>query len=193
MIARRAGTQRARTKPVPVDERTKAYNEYCETLRNAWKIAASDAIPETGDRWTDAAIAAGNGADIEPLANYLNDVAAGREPALTQQQLVNLASLLRLLHARGQKRKRGKPGGTWRRWDDPDYVTAQSAERRIAAWKRDNGRRNIPDDVRKKIVHDEVAEKKKWHFAKHKPPSVNRVMAILKGPRSRRLPVILPG
>jgi hypothetical protein len=168
MIARRVGAQRTRTKSAP------------------------DTIPETGDRWTDAAIAAGNDVDIEPLANYLDDVAAGREPALTQEQLGNLASLLRLLHARGQKRKRGKPSGTWRRWGDPNYVATQFAEVRIARWKRDNGKHNAPDAIRDKIIADTVAEIRKWHFAKRKPPSVSRVKALLVGPRSRRLPVIVP-
>ena len=187
MIARKPGV---RTKSAPVDERTKAYKASCRAARNAWKTAAPGPTP-TGDRWTDAAMAAGNG-DIEPLTNYLNDVAAGREPALTQEQLDNLASFLRLQHARGQKRLRGKPGGTWRRWGDPNYVAAQFAEVRIAIWKRDNGRRNIPDTIRDKIIANTVAEIRKWHFAKRKPPSIHRVKAILAGPRSRRLPVILP-
>jgi hypothetical protein len=169
---------------------TAAWGEMVEADRDAWRKPPGAGV--TGDRWTDAAIAAGNG-DIEPLANYLNDVAAEREPALTQEQLGNLVSLLRLLRARGQKRPRGKPGGTWRRWGEPNYVAAQFAEARIAIWKRDNSKRNIPDDVRNKIIAGTVAEIRGWHFAKRKSPSVHRVKAILVGPRSRRLPVILPG
>ena len=169
---------------------TAAWREMVEADRDAWRKPPGASV--TGDRWTDAAIAAGNG-DIEPLANYLKNAGAGREPALTQQQLDNLASLLRWLHARGQKGPRGKPGGTLWRWQDPNYVATQFAEVRIAIWKRDNGRRNIPDTIRDKIIADTVAEISEWHFAKRKPPSVNGVMAILKGPRSRRLPVVLPG
>ena len=112
-----------------MDERTKAYKAYDERLRNAWKTSASDTIPKTGDRWADAMVAAGTDV-IEPLANYLNDVAAEREPALAHQQLGNLASLLRLLHARSQKRKRGKPGGTLWRWSDPNYLAG--VDRRAA-------------------------------------------------------------
>ena len=140
MTARSAGARR----------RTKAYKAYDERLRNAWKTSASDTIPKTGDRWADAMVAAGT--DIEPLANYLNDVAAEREPALAHQQLGNLASLLRLLHARSQKRKRGKPGGTLWRWSDPNYLAAWIVEKRIAAWRRDHARNNIPDSKRAEII-----------------------------------------
>lgn len=169
---------------------TAAWVEMVEADRDAWRKPPGASV--TGDRWTDAVIAAGNG-DIEPLANYLEDVAAGREPPLTQHQLNDLASLVRLLHARGQKRKRGKPGGAWRRSSDPNYVAAQFAEARIATWKRNNGKRNIPNKKRDEIVANTVAEIRQWHFAKRKPPSVSRVKAILAGPSSRRLPVVLPG
>jgi hypothetical protein len=191
MIAPRTGVRRPRTKRAPVDERSKADNEYCEALQNAWRT--SDTIPPTGDRWTDAVVAAGNGVDIEPLANYLEDVAGGRESALTQYQLNNLVSLVRLLHARGQKQGRGKPSGTHRRCSNPNYVATQFAEVRIAIWERANGKRNIPDAVRDKTIAATVAEISKWSFAKRKPPSVSRVKALLAGPRSRRLPVIVPG
>ena len=188
MTARSVGARRTRTKRAPVDERTKAYKAYDKRLRNAWKTSASDTIPKTGDRWTDAMVAAGTDVDIEPLANYLNDVAAEREPALAHQQLGNLASLLRLLHARSQKRKRGKPGGTLGRWSDPNYLAAWIVEKRIAAWRRDHARNNIPDSERAEIIARTVDEARTWHCAKRKPPSVDRVTAILNGPRSRRLP-----
>ena len=188
MTARSVGARRTRTKRTPVDERTKAYKAYDKRLRNAWKTSASDTIPKTGDRWTDAMVAAGTDVDIEPLANYLNDVAAEREPALAHQQLGNLASLLRLLHARSQKRKRGKPGGTLWRWSDPNYLAAWIVEQRIAAWRRDHARNNIPDSKRAEIIARTVDEARTWHCAKRKPPSVDRVTAILNGPRSRRLP-----
>ena len=129
------------------------------------------------------------------MAGYLEGVAAGRVPALTPEQLGYLAGIVRVLHMRGQKRPRGKPRGTWGRWGDPNYVAAWVAEPRIAIWKHDNGQPNIPETVRDKIIGDTVAEIRKWHFARRKPPSVDRVKAILAGPRSRRLPfmVIVPG
>ena len=101
----------------------------------------------TGDQWTDALYLASNGV-IEPLAGYLEGVAAGRVPALTPEQLGYLAGIVRVLHMRGQKRPRGKPRGTWGRWGDPNYVAAWVAEPRIAIWKHDNGQPNIPETVR---------------------------------------------
>ena len=135
---------------------------YAKRLRNAWKTSASDI--KTGDRWSDAMVAAGTDVDIEPLVNYLDDVAAEREPALAHQQLGNLASLLRLLHARSQKRKRGKPGGTLWRWTDPNYLAAWFVEQRIAAWKRDHARNNIPDSKRAEIIGRTVDEARTWHL-----------------------------
>jgi hypothetical protein len=187
MTVRSAVARQTRTKRAPADARAAAYTAYCERLRNAWKTPASETIPETGDRWTDAIVAAGNNAGIEPLANYLDDVAAGRESALVPQQLGNLASLLRLLHARGRKRKRGKPNGTlWRR-TDPNYLAAWFIEQRIAARKHEIGRRSIPNSERAEIIARTVDEARTWHCARHKKPSIDRVTAILKGPRSRRL------
>ena len=185
MTARSVGARRTRTKRAPVDERTKAYKAYAKRLRNAWKTSASGTI-KTGDRWADAMVAAGT--DIEPLANYLSDVAADREPALAHQQLGNLASLLRLLHARSQKRKRGKPGGTLWRWSDPNYLAAWIVEQRIAAWRCNHARNNIPDSKRAEIIARTVDEARTWHCARRKKPLVARVTAILNGPRSRRLP-----
>jgi hypothetical protein len=189
MTERSVGARRTRTKRAPVNERTKAYKAYDKKLRNAWKTLPSDTIPKTGDRWTDAVVAASTDFDIEPLVNYLNDVAAEREPALAHQQLGDLASLLRLLHVRTQKRKRGKPGGTLPRWSDPNYVAAWIVEPRIAAWRREHARNNIPNSKRAEIIAHTVDEVRTWHFAKRKPPSVDRVTAILSGPRRRRLPV----
>jgi hypothetical protein len=188
MTARSVGPRRARTKGASVDECTKAYKAYDKRLRNAWKKSASDTFPKTGDRWTDAMVSASTDVDIEPLANYLDDVAADREPALAHQQLGELADLLRLLHARNQKRKRGKPRGTLWRWSDPNYLAARIVEQRIAAWRRDYARNNIPDSKRAEIIAHTVDEAHTWHCAKRKPPSVCRVTAILNGPRSRRLP-----
>ena len=102
--------------------------------------------------------------------------------------LRDLKSILRVLQAKSQKRKRGKPGGTSWRWSDPNYWAAWIVEQRIAAWRRDHARNNIPDSKRAEIIARTVDEARTWHCAKRKPPSVDRVTTILNGPRSRRLP-----
>src|SRR5262245_11061366 len=161
MSERRTKARRPRTKRALVldgrrpwgwasESQRKAYEEMRAELEKAWKTSASDPIPLTWVRWTHAVIAAGSGRDIGPLAKYLEDVAAERDSALARPQLNDLASLQRLLYARGQKRGRGKPGGTHRRWGDPNYVTTWWVETKIAMRKRDNGGRNISDADRDK-------------------------------------------
>jgi hypothetical protein len=168
-----------------------AWLRMVEETCNAWR--APPGVSVTGDPFTDAVLALGERNEIEPLARYLLDAGAGAVPALTIQQMHDLVGILRLLHAKGQKRPPGKPGGTWRRFQNPNYVAAQYAEVRIAIWKRDNGKRNVPNDVRDTIIANTVTELRTWHFAKRQRPSANRVKSILSGPRSRRLPVVLPG
>jgi hypothetical protein len=166
-----------------------AWLRMVEETCNAWR--APPGVSVTGDPFTDAVLALSEQNDVEPLVRYVRTL-ADLDPALAQQ-LHDLALILRLLHAKGQKRLPGKPGGTWRRFQNPNYVAAQYAEVRIAIWKRDNGKRNVPNDVRDTIIANTVTELRTWHFAKRQRPSANRVKSILSGPRSRRLPVVLPG
>ena len=140
----------------------------------------------TGDLWANAIGAWAERNDIEPLILYLDAVADG-VPAL-KRELRDLIGILRLQQARGQKRKRGKPGGTLWRWSDPNYLAALIGEQRIAAWRRDHARHNVPDSERAEIIARTVNEARIWHCARRKRPSVVRVTAILNGPRSRRLP-----
>jgi hypothetical protein len=59
--------------------------------------------------WANAVGACSLG-DVGPIIGHLNAVADGSKPALTSQQVRDIASMLDLLHARSQKQKRGKPG-----------------------------------------------------------------------------------
>ena len=68
--------------------------------------------------------------DIEPLIFYL-DVVADFVPSLGRE-LRDVIGVLRLLHARSQKRKRGKPAGALARWRDANYLAAAVSEGRIA-------------------------------------------------------------
>ena len=145
----------------------------------------------TGDLLANAVGAWVERNDIEPLTLYL-DVIADCVPALGRQ-LRDLNGILRLQHARSQRRKRGKPGGTLWRWSDPNYLAAAVVEQRIVGWRRDHARHNIPDSERAEIIARTVDEVRNWHCARRKRPSVARVTAILNGPRSRRLLVLLSG
>jgi hypothetical protein len=141
----------------------------------------------TGDLWANAVGAWAERNDIEPLTLYL-DVIADCFPVLGRQ-LRDLNGILRMQQARSQKQKRGKPGGTLGRWSDPNYLAAWIVEQRVAAWRRDHARHNIPDSERAEIIARTVAQAARdWHCAKRKKPSIDRVTAILNGPRSRRLP-----
>ncbi len=165
-------------------ETAAARREYKKYVTESWKNPQSSV---TGDPWIDAVIALGEHDDIEPLISYLDTT-----PVLAEQ-LHDLKCILRMLHARGRKHNRGRPDGTLWRWTHSNYLTAWIAEQRIAIWKLDTGKHNISDKIRNEIISNTVAEARTWHFAKRKPPSVDRGAAILKGPRSRRLPVLLPG
>jgi hypothetical protein len=81
-----------------------AYQDMVRDMAEAWKGPRSAV---TGDPWIDAVVVAcGTNGDVEPLAASLE----GAE-GLTQQQLRDLAGVLRLLSSRSKKRPRGKPGG----------------------------------------------------------------------------------
>jgi hypothetical protein len=140
----------------------------------------------TSDLWANAVVALAERNDIEPLTLYL-DVLADCVPELGRQ-FRDLKSILRVLQAKSQKRKRGKPGGTLWRWRDPNYLAAWIVEQRIAAWRHDHARNSIPDSERAEIIARTVEDARAWHCARRKRPSVARVAAILNGPRSRRLP-----
>ncbi|MGZ5814352.1 MAG: hypothetical protein ACXWJR_11820, partial [Xanthobacteraceae bacterium] len=114
-----------RTKPQPMSaaQRIKdaAYQDMVRDMAEAWKRPGGTI---TGDSWIDAVVAAcGTNGDSEPLASYLE----GAEE-LTQQQLRDLAGVLRLLSSRGEKRPRGKPGGLHLRWQRPHYLVAWFVE-----------------------------------------------------------------
>ena len=143
---------------------------------------------ETGDRWTDAIVAAGNTSTLNRWPITSTTLPPGGSPRSCRSSWATWPLILRLLHARGRKRKRGKPNGTLWRWTDPNYLAAWFVEQRIAARKHEIGRRSIPNSERAEIIARTVDEARTWHCARRKKPSIDRVTAILKGPRSRRLP-----
>jgi hypothetical protein len=163
------------------DARAKAYADREREDAEAWRNPTPTGV--TGDPWVDAVLALNVRNDVEPLANYVDST-----NEITQEQRRALARLLLLLHARLQKRGRGRPGGTLSRWSNPNYIAAKFAERRIDEWKRDAGRQNIPEEIRDAIIREEIDYVNTWHFVKTRGrANIDRVKAILDGPKTRRL------
>jgi hypothetical protein len=124
--------------------------------------------------------------EVEPVANYLEGAAEALPPAVARL-LRDSAQLLRYLHTQANppKRSRGAPAGTWERWSNPNYLVAQSVERRVQAWKRTHGRVRIPDTLQDNYIDKEL---ERWNKLP-KPPSRDRVRELLRQPKSRRLPI----
>jgi hypothetical protein len=162
-------------------QRDAARDEYLAYLEQAWR--RPEIKWSTGDPWADAVIAWSERGDIKSLLAYRG------VGSLSAAQIRDLFDILGITHARTQKRNPGKPSETVLRWRDPNYIAAWVAEKRIAVWKRDNGKSNIPAEDRRRIVDDIVDKVRTWAFAKRKRPTTDRVLAILSGPKSRRLPI----
>ena len=77
--------------------------------------------------------------DVAPLLAF---VRSDRFPRLLSSPAYreNHARLIELLHARGKPLKAGKPGGTHRRWQIPEYVAAHLIGKFIDQWKRSTAR-----------------------------------------------------
>jgi len=158
--------------------------------------------------------------NIELIAGFIEDFLEGLPELLhspkaippdvladiLREVLRGLIGILRLQHANLQPRPKHRPKGEWGRWRDPNYVAAALAEGRINAWKAKAGERRtsdketcvgdiekieIPAEERKPIVKWAVDLVNGWHIAKRKKASVQRVTALLDGPRSRRLPPLI--
>jgi hypothetical protein len=137
-------------------------------------------------KWSEALGAWPECDNIEPLLELLEAVANMPSP-LPADRVKVLIGVIRILHAKQQKRPRGKPAGSLQQWQDPNYVAAWFAENRIATWKYQNGKTNIPESKRTEIVIEVVDYVRGWDFARRKSPSVGRVLELLRGPKSRRI------
>ena len=121
--------------------------------------------------------------DIDPLIAVLRS-----DRPLSSENREQLARLIDLLHALGQVRKRGKPGGVHTRWNNPNYIAAYLVERRLAKLKQDTGRRKVSAAQREKIIEDVIGEMKGWAVTQHKRlPREERVLELLREPKNRRL------
>lgn len=158
--------------------------------------------------------------NIELIAGFIEDFLEGLPELLHSPKpipsdtvvdilpevLFGVIGVLRLQHANLQPRPKHRPQGDWGRWRDPNYVAAMLAEGRINAWKTRAGERRISDketrvgdikkieipaEEREPIIKRAVDLVNDWHIAKRKKASVQRVTALLDGPRSRRLPPLI--
>jgi hypothetical protein len=127
--------------------------------------------------------------DAEPLNLYLEKL-ADEQPAVARE-LRDLALMVCYLSAvertRSEKPGSGNRGGLWKRWLIPSYVAAWFADRWIADWKRDKGEQQIPDPKRDEFINRAVAMVNKWHFAKRRKATPERVRELLREARSERL------
>jgi hypothetical protein len=174
----------------------------------------------TLDRWREAIGAWGDSTtwdekgymrsgDIEPIIDFLErlpSIPADVVIEIQREVLRDVVSLIRLQHVNLQPRPKHRPKGEWGRWREPNYVAAAFAEGRINAWKARAGERRISDketrvgDIKKieipakerePIIKWAVDLVNGWHVARRKRASVQRVKALLDGPRRRRLPPLM--
>jgi hypothetical protein len=125
--------------------------------------------------------------DIAPLQAYLR--------SLSPENGESLARLFELLHARGQRRRAGNPGGSHLRWQEPLYWVAYLVGERKAAWRREHSKRKVPVEMQKKLVADIIRKVNAWAMMRDKPPldsnegsrDFERVMRLLRESKKRRL------
>ncbi len=125
----------------------------------------------------------------EPMACYLADPSfLTLTPEELSQVMPGVASVIRVLHARGQKGPAHRPKGTLDRWRDPNQIAAYYVRYDIARWKQTTGHDKIPAAECKRFIEIRVAELRDSNFPNRRKTSVARVAALVNGPRKRRLP-----
>ena len=136
-----------------------ALREYEAYITNAWKNRSPE-IDIVGVRPSDpdwpflqAWLAWVNRADIVPLVTFINS-----DHPLSRLMRSAIAGLIGILYARSQPRKEGKPGGIHTRWQDPRYLVAWLTEQHMNAWKKKEGRRNIPNTEQENIIQKYINE-----------------------------------
>jgi hypothetical protein len=164
-----------------------AYQQRDREDAERWRMAPSHHA--TGDPWFDVLMNFINFNEAEPLNLYLEKL-ADEQPAVARE-LRDLALMVCYLSAvertRSEKPGSGNRGGLWKRWLIPSYVAAWFADRWIADWKRDKGEQQIPDPKRDEFINRAVAMVNKWHFAKRRKATPERVRELLREARSERL------
>jgi hypothetical protein len=159
----------------------KAYADREREDTEAWRNPPSTGV--TGDPWFDALILAFlERRDVEPLAAYL------QATKLTTDQLRELAGVLRLVHAKAQKRRRGRPRGTLSRFHDPNQIAAQFVKHDLTRWRKDTGKQKVPDKISEPIISNRVDYINTWNFVKtHGRANFEGVKELLRKSKRHRL------
>ena len=176
-------------------DRRKFYKNRDKALAEAWKKSSGRvpsgrrAVPLDGvssvDPFDEAVWAYHEKNDIKPLMAF---VASDRLSSLSSDQRHSLSSLIELLHALGQSRRPGKPGGKHTRWNNSNYIAAYLVEQRLTVWKKTTGRRYVSHEQKQKVVDEIISEMKGWALTQRKrPPQRRRVLELLREPKNRRL------
>jgi hypothetical protein len=157
----------------PTDEEISRYADQIFEMAFAFPQGAP-----TEDPFHDSVMALHEHDDIAPLQAFFRSC-----PSLSPAQWESLARLVDLLHARGQKRRPGNPGGKMPRWKKPDYVAAFIVKRIEEAWTKEHRRHNIPAEKRAKFVDDVIND-----VVKTDPrPNRERVLRLLRDPKHLRI------
>lgn len=160
-------------------ERGAAYREYDEQVSTAWKKSTASA---TGDEFLDAAMALHERNDIAPLLAFVRS-----DRPLSSENRDNLARLIKFLHARGQPRRAGKPGGMHLRWLKPNYMAAFLVDICKAGWRQDHGKHHVPATQEEEFIDAMIGQMGTWVKMRGKRFNKERIIALLHEPKDRRL------
>jgi hypothetical protein len=59
----------------------------------------------------------------------------------------------------------------------------------MVKWKRDTGKARVPTDTIHDMIDEEASILNRWEGLHNRPVDVDRVWDLLRGPKSRRLPL----
>ena len=148
-------------------EGSPAYRDYVRRTRDAWRPDPTEIALH------DAASAYKQTADIAPVLAALPPSQALRHFVLYLHEQA---------HPLGKKTPR--PGRA-------NYVAADQAEFRLDAWRSEHRKKNVPYEIRQKIVDEVIEDMRGWYATRHglwpDRPNRDRILELLRLAKDRRL------
>jgi hypothetical protein len=139
--------------------------------------------PHAADPFYEACRAYHEKNDIDPLIALLRS-----DRPLSSHDREQLTRLVDQLYALGQARRRGKPFGKHTLWDNPNYVADYLLQRRLAEYKRTNGRRYVSAALRDKMIDELIDDMKCWELSRRKGlPRKDRILDLQRVSKKLRL------